>query len=140
VIVLDTNVVSELMRLAPSPVVLQWIARQNHLDCYTTTITQAEILHGVRMLSPGVRRRSIEAAAEATFRENFAGRILTFDSPAARAYASIVTDRRQKGRPISQFDAQIGAIAQCARAILATRNAKDFEHCGLEVLNPWEQF
>jgi toxin FitB len=138
-IVLDTNVVSELMRLAPSPAVLRWIARQNPQDCYTTSITQAEILHGVRKLAAGARRRSIEAAAEATFRENFAGRILAFDSPSARAYASIVTDRRRQGRPISQFDAQIGAIAQCARALLATCNAKDFDHCGLEVLNPWDQ-
>jgi predicted nucleic acid-binding protein len=138
VIVLDTNVVSELMRMMPSPAVLRWIARQNPLDCYTTSITQAEILHGVRQLAAGARRRRIEEAAEATFRENFAGRILAFDSPAARAYANIVTDRRRQGRPISHFDAQIGAIAQCARATLATRNAKDFEYCGMEVLNPWD--
>lgn len=137
-IVLDTNVVSELMRVTPSPAVLRWIAHHNPLECYTTSITQAEILHGVRQLAAGVRRRRIEEAAEATFRENFAGRILVFDSPAARAYANIVTDRRRHGRPISQFDAQIGAIAQCARALLATRNVQDFEHCGTQVLNPWE--
>ena len=137
-IVLDTNVVSELMRATPSPAVLRWLARQNPQDCYTTSITQAEIMHGVLQLAAGARRRRIEDAAHATFRENFAGRILAFDSQAARAYAEIVTSRRRQGHPISQFDAQIGAIAQCARARLATRNVRDFEHCGMSILNPWE--
>jgi predicted nucleic acid-binding protein len=136
-IVLDTNVVSELMKPLPSPIVLQWVASRERADFYTTSVTQAEILHGVRSLSSGRRRRAIEAAAEAMFQEDFAGRILAFDSNAARSYADLVSERQRRGRPMSQFDAQIAAITRVTGATLATHNVKDFEHCGIGIVDPW---
>ena len=136
-IVLDTNVVSELMKPMPFPIVLRWIASRDGAGLYTTSVTQAEILHGVLSLPAGRRRRAIEAAAEAMFKEDFAGRILAFDSDAGRAYAELINDRRRRGRPISQFDAQIVAITRAAGATLATHNVKDFGHCGIGIVDPW---
>jgi predicted nucleic acid-binding protein len=136
-IVLDTNVVSELMKPQPSPIVLQWIASRDRADFCTTSLSQAEILHGVRLLPSGRRRRAIEVAAEAMFKVEFAGRILAFDSDAARSYAELVSERRRRSRPISQFDAQIAAIARAAGVTLATHNVKDFDHCGIGIVDPW---
>jgi hypothetical protein len=137
VIVLDTNVVSELMRAAADENVLGWVASQPATSLYTTSITQAEILHGIALLPPGKRRDALEAAAEAMFRDDFAGRILPFGSDAARPYARIAADRRRGGRPISQFDAQIAAIARSAGAVIGTRNTSDYEGCGVKLVNPW---
>ena len=134
---LDTNVVSELMKPEPSTAVLVWVGSRDRLELHTTSVTQAEILDGVLQLPAGRRRRAVEGAAEAMFQEDFAGRILPFNSRAARPYADLVAERRRRGRPISQFDAQIAAIARVAGATLATRNGKDFEYCGIRVLNPW---
>ena len=138
-IVLDTNVVSELMKPEPSAVVLAWVGSRDGLELHTTSVTQAEIFDGVLQLPAGRRRRTIEAAAEAMFKEDFAGRILSFDSRAACPYADLVAERRRRGRPISQFDAQIAAISRAASATLATRNLKDFEYCGIQVFNPWAE-
>jgi toxin FitB len=137
VIVLDTNVLSELMRSVPETLVTNWVATQSAANLFITTITQAEILHGVLLLPPGRRRDAIEAAADAMFQEDFAGRILPFSSDAARAYAEIAVARRQSGRPISQFDAQIAAVAKSAGASVATRNVADFRECGIKVIDPW---
>jgi len=137
-IVLDTNVLSELMRPTSAPAVLQWFSSRAASSLYTTSVTQAEILHGIYALPAGRRRRSIETAAEAMFNEDFAGRILAFDSDAAGAYAELSSERDRRGRPISQFDAQIAAIARVAGAVLATRNVADFEHSGVTVVNPWD--
>ena len=136
-IVLDTNVLSELMRPAPDTTITNWVATQSAANLFVTTITQAEILHGVLLLPQGRRRDAIEVAADAMFEEDFAGRILPFSSLAARAYAEIAVARRQSGRPISQFDAQIAAIARSAGAAVATRNVPDFEGCGIRVIDPW---
>lgn len=136
-IVLDTNVVSELMKAAPADEVVAWIGARPARSFYTTSITQAEILHGVRLLPPGHRREELEEAARAMFREDFDGRVLAFGTDAAPAYARIAVERREAGRPISQFDAQIAAIARCFGASLATRNVKDFEGCGIDVIDPW---
>lgn len=136
-IVHDTNVLSALMKPAPAKRVLAWVASQPAQSLYTTSITQAEILHGVMLLPPGRRRRAFEAAAAGMFREEFAGRILSFGSDAASPYARIAVDRRRAGRPISQFDAQIAAIASCTGASIATRNVTDFEGCRVELVNPW---
>jgi hypothetical protein len=138
VIILDTNVVSELMKPAPAGRVLDWIAAQPASALYTTSITQAEILHGLALLPKGKRRNALESAAEAMLREDFAGRILPFGSDAAQAYARIAADRRRAGRPISQFDAQIAAIARSAGAAIATRNVTDYDRCGVKILNPWD--
>ncbi|HEX9698763.1 MAG TPA: type II toxin-antitoxin system VapC family toxin [Acidobacteriota bacterium] len=136
-ILLDTNIVSELMKPAPSAAVVAWIGAQPAQGLYTTSITQAEILHGVMLLPAGKRRRALNDAAHAMFREDFDGRVLGFGSDAALPYAQIAVDRRESGRPISQFDAQIAAIARCFGATLATRNVTDFEGCGIELVNPW---
>ena len=136
-IVLDTNVVSELMKPAPAAAVVRWVAAQPAVALYTTSITQAEILNGILLLPAGGRRAALEAAAEAMFAHDFGGRVLPFGSHAARAYAQIASHRRSVGRPISQFDAQIAAVARSARSAVATRNVSDFEDCGVDVLNPW---
>lgn len=136
-IVLDTNVLSEMMRPAPDATITNWVATQSAANLFVTTITQAEILHGVLLLPQGHRRDAIEVAADAMFEEDFAGRILPFSSLAARAYAEIAVARRQSGRPISQFDAQIAAIARSAGAAVATRNVPDFEGCGIRAIDPW---
>ena len=137
-IVLDTNVLSELMKPAPIERVVRWMAAQPATSLYTTTVTQAEILHGVMLLPAGRRRNAVEAAAEAMFKEEFAGRVLSFGSDAARLYARIAAERRRAGRPISHFDAQIAAITRATGAAVATRNVADYDGCGVKVINPWE--
>ena len=136
-IVVDTNVISELMRAHPDERVLDWVSSQPATMLYVSSITQAEILHGVLLLAAGKKRPAIEAAAEAMFATDFADRILPFDSIAAFHYARIAIERRRRGRPISQFDAQIAAIARSAKASIATRNVRDFEGCGVKLLDPW---
>ena len=136
-IVLDTNVVSELMKPQPAEEVVSWMGGSPAASFYITSITEAEILHGVMLLPTGRRRHAIEATATAMFREDFPGRVLAFDEDAAWPYAQIATDRRKSGRPISHFDAQIAAIARSRKAVLATRNVSDFEGCGVEIVNPW---
>lgn len=136
-IVLDTNVVSELMRASPAEDVTNWIADQPAQSLYITSITLAEIVHGIFLLPAGKRRNAIQTAAESMFSVEFGGRILPFEASAARTFAKIAVDRRHAGRPISAFDAQIAAIALTARASLATRNVSDFEGCGLKLINPW---
>ena len=138
-IVLDTNVVSELMKPHPSDAVAGWIRRQAASSLYTSSITVAEILHGVLLLPAGRRRNAIHAAARAMFDEDFEGRVLPFGSDAAIHYAEIAAHRKGAGRPISQFDAQIAAIARTASARVATRNVTDFEGCGIAVTNPWDE-
>lgn len=137
-IVLDTNVLSELMRPAPAGSVMSWMAAQPATSLYTTSITQAEILHGILLLAPGRRRTAFEAAAGAMFSKDFSGRIIAFGSDAAIHYARIATARHRTGRPISHFDAQIAAIARSAGAAIATRNVADYEDCGVKVINPWK--
>jgi predicted nucleic acid-binding protein len=138
VIVLDTNVVSELMKSAPADRVVRWTASQPATSLYTTSITQAEVLHGIMLLSPGRRRAALEAAAEALFAEDFNGRVLAFGGDAARPYARIASERRRAGRPISHFDAQIAAIARSTGAAIATRNVRDYDGCGVRIINPWD--
>lgn len=137
-IILDTNVLSELMRPKPAPVVVRWISGQPASRLFTTTVSQAEVLLGVALLPAGKRRDALETAAEAVFREDFAGRVLPFGGDAASYYALIAAARRARGRPITPFDAQIAAIARTAGATLATRNTADFDGCGIELSNPWE--
>lgn len=136
-IVLDTNVLFELMRAEPDEAVVRWLGEKPASMVFTTSIAQAEILFGIRMLPEGRRRQAFEEAATAMFHEDFFGRVLAFESGAARAYARIAAERRQAGRPISQFDAQIAAITASNGAAVATRNVTDFEGCGIEVVNPW---
>jgi predicted nucleic acid-binding protein len=136
-IILDTNVLSELMKLKPSARVATWVASQPATELFTTSITEAEIFCGIELLTKGKRREGLLAAAEAMFAEDFAGRIFGFESDAARGFSEIAAHRRALGRAISHTDAQIAAIAQMRRAKLATRNVADFSDCGLEVVDPW---
>ena len=137
-IILDTNVLSELLVPSPNTNVIDWLASQQPASIFTTAITEAEILFGLRLLPEGRRRRDLEAAILPIFTNDLSGRILPFDRDAADIYATIATVRRAAGRPISQFDAQIAAIALSRGASLATRNEVDFEGIGLEIINPWK--
>jgi toxin FitB len=136
VIVVDTHLISEMMKPAPLPKIGAWWRSQNDTELYVTVISQGEILYGVELLPPGKRRTDLSYASERAFLQ-FDDRILPFDSDAAREFARIAAARRRAGQPISQADAQIAAIARSRGASLATRNADDFAHCGIKVLNPW---
>ena len=136
-ILLDTNILSELMRAAPEAAVEQWLADQPAASVFISAITEAELRYGLALMAPGKRRSALAVEIENMLGEDFSGRILPFDSPAAVAFAEIAAERRQVGRPISQADAQIAAIARSRGAALATRNVPDFEGCGVEIINPW---
>jgi predicted nucleic acid-binding protein len=136
-IVLDTNVLSEALRPVPESSVLDWLANQPRASLFTTTVTRGEILYGIRLLSDGKRRRGLWDAAKKIFDEDFADQVLSFDGDAADMYAEIAASRRTAGKPISQFDAMIVAMARSRGASLAARNVKDFEDCGVDVINPW---
>ena len=136
-IILDTNVLSELLRPEPSREVERWLAAQAGAEVYFTTVGEAELRHGVAILPAGTRRNALTTAIEGVLEEDFRDRILPFDRTAARAYATIAAARRAAGRPISQFDCQIAAIARAREAIVATRNTNDYEGCGIEVIDPW---
>ena len=136
-IVLDTNVVSELMRPSPAPTVEQWVATRPAASLFFSAVGEAELRYGVAILAAGRRRAALASAIEAMLREDFAGRVLPFDSAAARTYAEIAASRRATGRPVAQADAQIAAIARSRGMALATRNVRDFENMGIELLDPW---
>ena len=138
-LILDTNVISECMRAAPDPLVVEWLTDQPSSSVFLTSVTTAELRYGVAILPDGRRKAQIEQAIQAMFEEDFAGRILPFDEQASCAYAQIAAGRRDLGRPISQFDCQIAAIAAVRGAAVATRNTNDFADCGIEVLDPWQQ-
>ena len=138
-VVIDTNVVSELMRPAPEPAVLAWFSRQDSADLYLSAVSEAELRAGAAILPAGRRRDRLAAEVDAVVREDFAGRVLPFDSAAARAYAAIAASRRSMGRPILEADCQIAAIARARNAAVATRNGADFEHCGIAVIDPWTE-
>jgi len=136
VIVLDTNVLSELMRAAPEPRVIAWISVQPDASLFTTALTEAEVLYGLAAMPLGKRRKALEDAATGLF-SDFEGRILAFDSAAAGDYAKIAVARRMSGHPIALADAQIAAIARSRGARLATRDVAGFEGCGVDVIDPW---
>lgn len=135
---LDTNVLSELMREHPDADVRGWFAQNMRSAMSVSAVTLAEILTGIALLPAGKRRAALAIAAERMFEQDFAGRCLAFDAVAAKNYALIVADRTRRGLPISTEDAQIAAIALAAGLTVATRNTKDFENIdGLTLANPW---
>lgn len=139
IIILDTNVISELMRDNPQQTVLDWLDTQSASSLFLTTITEAEILTGIALLPEGRRRQDLIEAAHRIFATLFTGRVLTFDSDAAHTYAEIFARRHASGRPISQADCQISAIALSREAAIATRNIVDFVGVEVELINPWSR-
>lgn len=137
-ILLDTNVVSELIRPTPDPRVEMWLSRQIASSIFLSAISEAELRYGVALLPMGRRRDRLTAEIENMLQEDFAGRLLPFDREAARAYAEIGVVRRAAGLPVHHADCQIAAIARSRNAGIATRNVKDFEGCGIDVINPWQ--
>jgi predicted nucleic acid-binding protein len=136
VIVLDTDVVSELMRSAPAETVLGWVQAQAATQLCTTSVTLAEVRYGITRLPDGRRKDLLLAAAEDVF-TTFADRVLAFDAAAAVHYADVVVARAGAGAPISGFDAQVAAVCRRHQAALATRNVNDFSRLGLDLLDPW---
>ena len=137
-IVLDTNVVSELVRPTPERAVLIWLDRQPRHRLAITAVTAAELLCGVARLPVGNRRARLGEEIGAVVQDDFADRVLPFDLAAAEHFAELVADREQAGRVIPRADAQIAAICRSTGARLATRNVKDFADTGVEVVNPWD--
>ncbi len=136
-IVLDTNVVSEFMTAPPATAVQQWLNAQEAAGLFFTTISIAEISYGLRVMPDGRRRQLLMNRFEEFLSAAFESRILSFDEEAARAYGEIRASRWQRGRPMSDFDGQIAAIARTRGFAVATRNVKDFEDCGLRLVNPF---
>lgn len=136
--VLDTNVLSELMRPAPDDRVVEWLRRLAAASLYTTAITRAELLFGVALLPAGKRQRELAAAVQGMLDEDFRDRVLPFDTAASDCFAQVALPSRRRGRPMSDADARIAAIVASRGARLATRNRADFDACGIEVVNPWE--
>ncbi|MEU4240701.1 type II toxin-antitoxin system VapC family toxin [Actinoplanes sp. NPDC026619] len=137
-IVLDTNVVSELMRAAPAPAVIAWLQQTSSTGLYTTSVTVAEIRYGIARLPDARRKHDLSQAANEIFAA-FPRQVLPFDLAAATAYADVVAAREADGNPISGFDGQIAAICRSRAATLATRNTKDFIDTGITLIDPWQQ-
>lgn len=136
-IVLDTNVISEMMKPAPKRSVIDWLNRQETATLYVSTITLAEIGYGLHMMPDGQRRRSLEDRFDEFIVDGFDQRVLGFDMPAARLYGELMGHRRALGRPLSILDGQIASIARANHFAVATRNVDDFEECGLTLIDPF---
>lgn len=137
-IILDTNVVSEMIRATPDPGVLAWVNTRPSTQIATTAITAAELYYGIARLPAGQRRQQLAVAVSALLNDALRGRIAPFDEHAARRYAGVISAREQAGRPIEVLDAQIAAICRELGAVLATRNTKDFEETGVDLVDPWQ--
>jgi len=137
-IIVDTNVVAEVMKPSPTPEVVAWLNDQDASALFLTTITIGEIGYGLEVLPRGRRRLQLEQGFERILAEAFVGRVLAFDEEAARHYAVIMGRRRAVGRPLSILDGQIASIARARGFAVATRNVRDFEECGLDIINPFE--
>jgi toxin FitB len=138
VILLDTNVLSAVMRKADEPAVLRWLDAQPPESVWTTTITVFEIRFGLELLAPGRRRDDLEAAFAKTIDEVLEGRALPFDQRAADAAGKIAALQRHAGRPAEIRDVQIAGIAVARKATLATRNTRHFEGLGVALVDPWQ--
>ena len=134
--ILDTNILSELMRSRPNNNVLDWLDNQYIDDLYISSITIAEIYLGIALLPDGKRKTALTRAANDTLID-FTDKQLDFTPKAALEYADIVASRTRSGKPISVEDAQIAAIARVNNASVVTRNINDFEAIGVEIINPF---
>jgi len=138
-LVLDTNILSEMMRPEPERKIADWIVRQPSDELFTAAVCQAEILTSLAVVPNGRRRAELEEAAHAMFADDFAGRVLPFDTEAAAAYAKAFAARRQAGRPSGTSDLMLAAIARVRGASVVTRNVADFEGVGVAIVNPWDE-
>lgn len=136
-IILDTNVVSEMMRATPASSVVTWLNDQDASLLFLTAVTVGEIRYGLRALPHGKRRRVLEEGFEKILTEAFTGRILAFDEVAAHRYGEIMGRRKEIGRPLGILDGQIASIAWSNGCSVATRNIQDFMECGVEIVNPF---
>ncbi|CAM5518669.1 PIN domain-containing protein [Rhodanobacter lindaniclasticus] len=136
-IVLDTNVLSELIRQQPDPKVVTWLLGQPRSQLFTTAVSLGEMLYGVRVLPEGQRKQRLLQEVQAIFATDMAGRVLPYDGDAANAHAEIAAARRAQGRPVEMPDAMIAGITRSRGARLATRNVRDFESCGVALVDPW---
>ncbi|HEV8034943.1 type II toxin-antitoxin system VapC family toxin [Yoonia sp.] len=136
-IIVDTNVISELLCLTPEPAVEAWLGARDGLSIYLTAISEAELRCGVAIMTNGKRRDGLAHAIDRILRDDMAGRILPFDSAAARAYADIAASRRSAGKPISQADCYIAAFARAHGARIFMRNTPDLKGCEIDLINPW---
>lgn len=136
-ILLDTNVISEIMRPHPDPVVTTWIQSLPRTEFWTSTVVVAELLSGIDLMPSGQRQKGLREAIEGMLTEDFHGQILSFDLPAAHHYGKILSARQRMGRPINEMDAEIAATARAHGAAIATRNVKDFLACDIKLINPW---
>ncbi|QDZ40740.1 type II toxin-antitoxin system VapC family toxin [Euhalothece natronophila Z-M001] len=137
-IILDTNVISEMMRPQPNFQVMSWLRGFPVEELAITAVSIAEISYGLKRLPEGRRRDSLQWRFQMFIAQGFSNRIFPFDEKAAEVYADIIVNRQQKGKPIEVMDAMIASIALLKTATLATRNVSDFQNCGLELINPWE--
>lgn len=137
-IIVDTNVLSELMRERPDRHVYAWLNARNPAEVFTTAITKAEVYYGIEIKVHGRKRASLEVFAERLFGGTFKGKVLPFDSDAALYFARMSASLKSRGKKMNEFDAQIAAISHARGAVLATRNIDDFEACGVELINPWQ--
>ena len=136
-IIVDTNVVSELMKPSPSAQVIEWVRARSGRELFTTSITLAEILYGLARLPDGRRKEVLRTTASEVFAA-FDDQVLPFDSSAATHYAEVVGGRDQLGLPIDGFNAQIASICRAHGAALATRNLKDFRQTDVNLIDPWQ--
>ncbi len=136
-IVVDTNVISELSKERPDPTVSAWFLGQEPSSLATTSVSLAEVIYGLELLPHGKRRERLSELSRIIFQTALGGRVLPFDDASARHYARLLADKRRRGTPMAPLDAQIASIALAAGASVATRNVDDFEHCGVTVINPW---
>jgi toxin FitB len=138
-ILLDTNVISEYLRPEPDPQVTQWFQEKNGVSLYLSVVTEAELRAGAGRLPMGKRRSTLQQLIDEVLNEDFADRILAFDRAAARAYGDIFNRSMREGKTMSSADCQIASIAETHGLKIATRNTKDFVHCGVEIMNPWSK-
>ena len=138
-ILLDTNVVSEVMRPSPSPTVLDWLNGQRSEGLFMSTVTIGEIAYGLRILPVGKRRSALGERFERFVALAFDRRVLAYDEPAARACGELMGERKELGRPMSVPDGQIAGIARSRHLSVATRNVSDFERCGVEIIDPFRE-
>lgn len=137
-IILDTNVISELAKPIPNPEVIEWVDAHDSSELVITALTAAEVRAGIALLPEGHRKHEIGTRMESLLTETFAGYVLAFDVDSSGYYAEILTARTRAGRPISAFDAQIAAVCRQHESVLATRNTANFTDTGIPLVNPWD--